>query len=168
MLKGPLHRKVTFVRCLCDRKISQVAPGRAREAEWSPRLFRGRTQEVPTSQWTPVNAMVATKFWTCSKHSQSGRRGMWSLEGGRKKAQGLARAQIERIAVAQWTPCDLPVRCFCLSCASLLTPLDDQQCTLNVHRGERSAFIRRPCRLLSLHGDASTSLLPRLSEAVTV
>ena len=60
------------------------------------------------------------------------------------------------------------VRCFCLSCASLLTPLDDQQCTLNVHRGERSAFIRRSCRLLSLHGDASTSLLPRLSEAVTV
>ena len=60
------------------------------------------------------------------------------------------------------------VRCFCLSCASLLTHLDDQQSTLNVHRGERSAFIRRSCRLLSLHGDASTSLLPRLSEAVTV
>ena len=34
--------------------------GRAREAEWSPRLFRGGTQEVPASQWTPVNAMVAT------------------------------------------------------------------------------------------------------------
>ena len=60
------------------------------------------------------------------------------------------------------------VQCFCLSRASLLTPLDDQQCTLNIHRGERSAFIRRSCRLLSLHGDASTSLLPRLSEAVTV
>ena len=49
-LKGPLDRKATFVRCLWDRKISQVASGRAREAEWSPRLFRGRTQEVPTSQ----------------------------------------------------------------------------------------------------------------------
>ena len=31
------------------------------------------------------------------------------LKDGRKKAEGLARAQIERIAVAQWTPCDLPV-----------------------------------------------------------
>ena len=130
-----------------------------------------RFQHHNERQWAPWSPQSF-------EHAQNTRRVISEVCDRSKAAQRWQKEGTRTGAGADWThsgrsmnamrfACQ-SVRCFCLSCASLLTPLDDQQCTLNVHRGERSAFIRRSCRLLSLHGDVSTSLLPRLSEAVTV
>ena len=49
----PLHRMAIFVPPVCDHKICQVVVGGSKEAEWLPRSFKGGTQEVQTSPWTP-------------------------------------------------------------------------------------------------------------------
>ena len=50
---SPLHRMAIFVPPVCDHKICQVVVGGSKEAEWLPRSFKGGTQEVQTSPWTP-------------------------------------------------------------------------------------------------------------------
>ena len=49
----PLHRMAIFVPPVCDHKICQVVLGGSKEAEWLSRSFKGGTQEVQTSPWTP-------------------------------------------------------------------------------------------------------------------
>ena len=52
-LMPPLHRMAIFVPPVCDHKICQVVVGGSKEAEWLPRSFKGGTQEVQTSPWSP-------------------------------------------------------------------------------------------------------------------
>ena len=70
----------TFLPPLCDHKTGQVAVEGRKEAERLPCSFIAID--------IAMDAMVAVKFWACSKQSHKGRRGGRSLTGRSKGAGG--------------------------------------------------------------------------------
>ena len=100
----PLHRG-------CDLSASIVRP-----QNWPGRRWRqkgGRTVAL-VAQWCytgrsdiAMDAMVAVKFWACSKQSHKGRRGGRSLTGRSKEAGGRHTCpwlQNECTVVGHWSP----------------------------------------------------------------
>ena len=115
----PLHRG-------CDLCASLVRP-----QNWPGRRWRhkgGRTVALVVQGWYTGRsdiAMVAMKFWACSKQSPKGRRGGRSLTGRSKEAGGRHTLRRGRRMDAQWSAIGRPVKnayC-CEHCVSIWATL---------------------------------------------
>ena len=103
----PLHR-------VCDLSASLVQP-----QNWPRRRWRqkgGRTVVWVIQWWytgrsdIAMDAMVAVKFWACSKQSHKGRRGGQSLTGRSKEAGGRHTHRCGGRMDAQWSAIGRPVK----------------------------------------------------------
>ena len=103
----PLHRG-------CDLSASIVRP-----QNWPGRRWRqkgGRTVALVAQWWytghsdIAMDAMVAVKFWACSKKSHKGRRGGRSLTGRSKEAGGRHTHRYGGRMDAQWSAIGRPVK----------------------------------------------------------
>ena len=167
----PLHRG-------CDLCASLVWPH-----NWPGRRWRqkgGRTVALVVQGWhigrsdIAMDAMVAVKFWACSKQSLKGRRGGRSLTGRSKEAGWRHPHRRGRRMDAQWSAIGRPVknanivyqfeRHVCLPCATIVPPLADQWRPLSDHCGDHCASIQRPRQHLSHHGNGSAFTLPSLRD----
>ena len=91
-----------FVPVLCDHKTGQVAVMKGTKgAERLPWSLKGSIGDV---QRSPMDAMVAVKFWACSKQSHRGRRGGRSLKGGRRIPHASPLSQNGCTGVGHWSP----------------------------------------------------------------
>ena len=120
----PLHRG-------CDLSASIVRP-----QNWPGRRWRqkgGRTVALVVQWWytgrsdIAMDAMVAVKFWACSKQSHKGRRGGRSLTGRSKQAGGRHIHRRGGRMDAQWSAIGRPVKntycCeHCVSIWAMLLP----------------------------------------------
>ena len=167
----PLHRG-------CDLCASLVRP-----QNWPGRRWRqkgGRTvalvvQGLYTGRSDiAMDAMVAVKFWACSKQSHKGRRGGRSLTGRSKEAGWRHTHRRGRRMDAQWSAIGRPVKNanivyqfeqhVCLPCTTIVPPLADQWRPLSDHCGDHCASIQRPWQPLSHHGNGSAFTLPSLRD----
>ena len=167
----PLHRG-------CDLCASLVRPQNCPGRRW--RQKGGRTVALVVQGWytgrsgIAMDAMVAVKFWACSKQSHKGRRGGRSLTGRSKEAGWRHTHRRGRRMDAQWSAIGRPVknanivyqfeRLVCLPCTTTVPPLDDQWRPLSDHCGDHCASIQRPRQHLSHHGDGSAFTLPSLRD----
>ena len=167
----PLHRG-------CDLCASLVRPQNCPGRRW--RQKGGRTIALVVQGWytgrsgIAMDAMVAVKFWACSKQSHKGRRGGRSLTGRSKEAGWRHTHRRGRRMDAQWSAIGRPVknanivyqfeRHVCLPCTTIVPPLDDQWRPLSEHCGDNCASIQRPRQHLSHHGDGSAFTLPSLRD----
>ena len=167
----PLHRG-------CDLCASLVRPQNCPGRRW--RQKGGRTVALVVQGWhtgrsgIAMDAMVAVKFWACSKQSHKGRRGGRSLTGRSKEAGWRHTHRRGRRMDAQWSAIGRPVknanivfqfeRHVCLPCTTIVPPLDDQWRPLSDHCGDHCASIQRPRQHLSHHGDGSAFTLPSLRD----
>ena len=167
----PLHRG-------CDLCASLVRPQNCPGRRW--RQKGGRTVALVVQGWytgrsgIAMDAMVAVKFWACSKQSHKGRRGGRSLTGRSKEAGWRHAHRRGRRMDAQWSAIGRPVknanivfqfeRLVCLPCTTIVPPLDDQWRPLSDHCGDHCASIQRPRQHLSHHGDGSAFTLPSLCD----
>ena len=114
----PLHRG-------CDLSASIVRP-----QNWPGRRWRqkgGRTVALVAQWWyigcsdIAMDAMVAVKFWACSKQSHKGRRGGRSLTGRSKEAGGRHTHRHGGRMDAQWSAIGRPVKITycCEHCVSI-------------------------------------------------
>ena len=156
----PLHRG-------CDLSASIVRP-----QNWPGRRWRqrgGRTVALVAQCYTgrsdiAMDAMVAVKFWACSKQSHKGRQGDRSLTGRSKEAGGRHTHRHGGRMDAQWSAIGRPVKntyC-CEHCVSIwatfLPPLYHHCASF----GRPIASIERSqWRLLCLHSATTATLLPR-------
>ena len=143
LLIPPLHRG-------CDLCASLVRP-----QNWPGRRWRqkgGRTVALVVQGWhigrsdIAMDAMVAGKFWACSKQSHKGRRGGRSLTGRSKEAGWRHTHRRGRRMDAQWSAIGRPVknanivyqfeRHICLSCTTIVPPLADQWRPLSNYSGD--------------------------------
>ena len=118
----PLHRD-------CDLSASIVRP-----QNWPGRRWRqkgGRTVALVAQWWytgrsdIAMDAMVAVKFWACSKQLHKGRRGGRSLTGRSKEAGGRHTHRHGGRMDAQWSAIGRPVKntyC-CEHCVSIWATL---------------------------------------------
>ena len=158
----------------CDLSASPVRPH-----NWQGRRWRhkgGRKAALVVQGWhggssdLAMDAMVAVKFWACSKQSHKGRRGKQSLTGRSKESGRRHTYRPGRRMDAQESAIGRPVkmrtviniiyqfeRCFCLSCTTTVPPLA-------AHCSDHFASIRRPQQPLSQHGNDSASTLPHLHD----
>ena len=167
----PLHRG-------CYLCASIVRP-----QNWPGRRWRqkgGRTIALVVQGWhigrsdIAMDAMVAVKFWTCSKQSHKGRRGGRSLTGRSKEAGWRHTHRHGRRMDAQWSAIGRPVknanivyqfeRHVCLPCTTIVPPLADQWRPLSDHCGDHCASIQRPRQHLSHNGNGSAFTLPSLRD----
>ena len=167
----PLHRG-------CDLCASLVRP-----PNWPGRRWRqkgGRTVALVVQGWhigrsdIAMDAMVAVKFWACSKQSHKGRRGGRSLTGRSKEAGWSHTHRRGHRMDAQWSAIGRPVknanivyqceRHVCLPCTTIVPPLADQWRPLSDYCGDHCASIRRPRQHLSHHGNGSAFTLPSLRD----
>ena len=167
----PLHRG-------CDLCASLV-----RSQNWPGRRWRqkgGRTVALVVQGWhigrsgIAMDAMVAVKFWACSKQSHKGRRGGRSLTGRSNEAGRRHTHRRSRRMDAQWSAIGRPVknvnivyqfeRHVCLPCTTIVPPLADQWRPLGDHCGDHCASIQRPRQHLSHHGNGSAFTLPSLCD----
>ena len=171
LLIPPLHRG-------CDLCASLVRPQNCPGRRW--RQKGGRTVALVVQGWytgrsgIAMDAMVAVKFWACSKQSHKGRRGGRSLTGHSKEAGWRHTHRRGRRMDAQWSAIGRPVknanivyqfeRHVCLPCTTIVPPLDDQWRPLSDHCGDHCASIQRPRQHLSHHGDGSAFTLPSLRD----
>ena len=171
ILIPPLHRG-------CDLCASLVRPQNCPGRRW--RQKGGRTVALVVQGWytgrsgIAMDAMVAVKFWACSKQSHKGRRGGRSLTGRSKEAGWRHTHRRGRRMDAQWSAIGRPVknanivyqfeRLVCLPCTTIVPPLDDQWRPLSDHCGDHCASIQRPRQHLSHHGDGSAFTLPSLRD----
>ena len=162
----PLHRG-------CDLCASLVRPQNCPGRRW--RQKGGRTVALVVQGWytgrsgIAMDAMVAVKFWACSKQSHKGRRGGRSLTGRSKEAGWRHTHRRGRRMDAQWSAIGRPVknanivyqfeRLVCLPCTTIVPLLDDQWHPLSDHCGDHCASIQRPRQHLSHHGDGSAVTL---------
>ena len=125
----PLHRG-------CDFCASLVRP-----QNWPGRRWRqkgGRTVALVVQGWhigrsdIAMDAMVAVKFWACSKQSHKGRRGGRSLTGRSKEAGWRPTRRRGRRMDAQWSAIGRPVK----------------MRTLRINLSDTSAFLVPPLCLL--------------------
>ena len=139
----PLHRGCDLCASLVR---AQNWPGR----RW--RQKRGRTVALVVQGWhigrsdIAMDAMVAVKFWPCSKQSHKGRRGGRSLSGRSKEAGWKHRHRRGRRMDAQWSAIGRPVKNanivyqfephICLPCTTIVPPLADQWRPLSDHCGD--------------------------------
>ena len=167
----PLHRG-------CDLCASLVRPQNCPGRRW--RQKGGRTVALVVQGWytgrsgIAMDAMVAVKFWACSKQSHKGRRGGRSLTGRSKEAGWRHTHRRGRRMDAQWSAIGRPVknanivyqfeRLVCLPCTTIVPPSDDQWRPLSDHCGDHCASIQRPRQHLSHHGDGSAFTLPSLRD----
>ena len=167
----PLHRG-------CDLCASLVRPQNCPGRRW--RQKGGRTVALVVQGWytgrsgIAMDAMVAVKFWACSKQSHKGRRGGRSLTGRSKEAGWRHTHRRGRRMDAQWSAIGRPVknanivyqfeRHVSLPCTTIVPPLDDQWRPLSDHCGDHCASIQRPRQHLSHHGDGSAFTLPSLRD----
>ena len=167
----PLHRG-------CDLCASLVRPQNCPGRRW--RQKGGRTVALVVQGWytgrsgIAMDAMVAVKFWACSKQSHKGRREGRSLTGRSKEAGWRHTHRRGRRMDAQWSAIGRPVknanivyqfeRLVCLPCTTIVPPLDDQWRPLSDHCGDHCASIQRPRQHLSHHGDGSAFTLPSLRD----
>ena len=171
LLIPPLHKG-------CDLCASLVWPQNCPGRRW--RQKGGRTVAFVVQGWytgrsgIAMDAMVAVKFWVCSKQSHKGRRGGRSLTGRSKEAGWRHTHRRGRRMDAQWSAIGRPVknanivyqfeRHVCLPCTTIVPPLDDQWRPLSDHCGDHCASIQRPRQHLSHHGDGSAFTLPSLRD----
>ena len=167
----PLHRG-------CDLCASLVRP-----QNWPGRRWRqkgGRTVALVVQGWhtgrsdIAMDAMVAGKFWACSKQSHKGRRGGRSLTGRSKEAGWRHTHRRGRRMDAQWSAIGRPVknanivyqfeRHVCLPCTTIVLPLADQWRPLSDYCGDHCASIQRPRQHLSHHSNGSAFTLPSLCD----
>ena len=167
----PLHRG-------CDLCASLVRP-----PNWPGRRWRqkgGRTVALVVQGWhigrsdIAMDAMVAMKFWACSKQSHKGCRGGRSLTGRSKEARWRHTHRRGRRMDAQWSAIGRPVknanivyqceRHVCLPCTTIVPPLADQWRPLSDHCGDHCASIQRLRQHLSHHGNGSAFTLPSLRD----
>ena len=165
----PLHRG-------CNLCASPVRPQNWPGCRWRHR--GGRNVALVVQGWhrgrsdIAMNAMVAVKFWACSKQSHKGRRGGRSL---RRKAHTSPWSQNGCTLVGHWSPrkkCALLwTLCINLSdasafpdCTTTVPPYADRWRPLSDHCGDHCASIRRPQQPLSHHNNGSTSTLPPLCD----
>ena len=95
----PFTQGTTFVPPLCDHKIGQVAVEGRREAERLPWSFKGGTQDVQTSPWSP---------WSF-EHVQNSRTKV-AEEIGRSRVAQRRQEEGTRIAVvAEWVHSGRPL-----------------------------------------------------------
>ena len=158
----PLHRG-------CDLSASIVRP-----QNWPGRHWRqrgGRTVALVAQWWytgrsdIAMDAMVAVKFWACSKQWHKGRRGGRSLTGRSKEAGGRHTHRHGGRMDAQWSAIGRPVKkyvllwtlCINLSNASafLVPPLCLLWPTNSVHWAITVATTVPP---FGDHGDPSATL----------
>ena len=167
----PLHRG-------CDLFASLVRPQNRPGRRW--RQKGGRTVALVVQGWhiggsdIAMDAMVAVKFWACSKQSHKGRRRGRSLTGRSKEAGWRHTHRRGRRMDAQWSAISRPVnnanmvhqfeRQVCLPCTTIVPPLADQWRPLSNHCGDHCASIQRPRQHLSHHGNSSTFTLPSLRD----
>ena len=103
----PLHRG-------CDLCASLVRPQNRPGRRW--RQKGGRTVALVVQGWhigrldIAMDAMVAVKFWACSKQSHKGRRGGRSLTGRSKEAGWRHTHRRGRRMDAQWSAIGRPVK----------------------------------------------------------
>ena len=103
----PLHRG-------CDLCASLVRPQNWPGRRW--RQKRGRTVALVVEGWhigrsdIAMDAMVAVKFWVCSKQSHKGRRGGRSLTDRSKEAEWRHTHRRGRRMDAQWSAIGRPVK----------------------------------------------------------
>ena len=136
ILIPPLHRG-------CDLSASIVRP-----QSWPGRRWRqkgGRTVALVAQWWytgcsdITMDAMVALKFWACSKQSHKGRRGGRSLTGRSNEAGGRHTHRHGGRMDAQWSAIGRPIKIrtvvnivyqfeqrFCLPCTTIVPPLADR------------------------------------------
>ena len=167
----PLHRG-------CDLCASLVRP-----QNWPGRRWRqkgGRTVALVVQGWhigrsdIAMDAMVAVKFWACSKQSHKGHRGGRSLTGRSKEAGWRHTHRRGRRMDAQWSAIGRPIknanivyqfeRHVCLPCTTIVPPLADQWRPLSDHCGDHWASIQRPRQHLSHHVNGSAFTLPSLRD----
>ena len=116
LLIPPLPGTATFVPRLCDhRKRKKKWPGRRWRHKGGQKAVQGLHRGRST---LAMDAMVAVKFWACSKQSHKGRRGCRSLKGGRRKAHASAWSQNGRTGVGHWSTCKKNAYC-CIHCVSI-------------------------------------------------
>ena len=146
---------------------------------WPGRRWRqkgGRTVALVVQGWhvgrsdIAMDAMVAVKFWACSKQSHKCRWGGRSLTGRSKEAGWRHTHRRGRRMDAQWSAISRPVknakivyqceRHVCLPCTTIVPPLADQWRPLSDH----CASIQRPRQHLSHHGNGSAFTLPSLRD----
>ena len=164
--------KAPFIPSLhrgCDHCASLARP-----QNWPGRRWRqkgGRTVVVVVQGWhiersdIAMDAMVAVKFWACSKQSHKGRPGGRSLTGRSNEAGWRHTHRRGRRMDAQWSAIGRPVknanivyqfeRHVCLPCTTIVPPLADQWRPLSDHCGDHCASIQRPRQHLSHRGNAS-------------
>ena len=154
----PLHRG-------CDLCASLVRP-----QNWPGRRWRqkgGRTVALVVQGWhigrsdIAMDAMVAGKFWACSKQSHKGRRGSRSHTGRSKEAGWRHTHRRGRRMDAQWSAIGRPVknanivyqfqRHVCLPCTTIVPPLADQWRPPSDYCGDHCASIQRPWQWFCLH-----------------
>ena len=167
----PLHRG-------CDLCASLVRP-----QNWPGRRWRqkgGRTVALVVQGWhiggsdIAMDAMVAVKFWACSKQSHKGRRGGRSLTCRSKEAGWRHTHRRGRRMDAQWSAIGRPVknanivyqfeRHVCLPCTTIVPPLADQGRPLSDHCGDHCDSIQRSRQHLSHHDNGSAFTLPSLRD----
>ena len=125
----PLHRG-------CDLCASLVRPQNCPGRRW--RQKGGRTVALVVQGWytgrsgIAMDAMVAVKFWACSKQSHKGRRGGRSLTGRSKEAGWRHTHRRGRRMDAQWSAIGRPVK----------------MRTLCINLSDTSAFLVPPLCLL--------------------
>ena len=154
-----------------------------RPQNWPGRRWRqkgGRTVALVAQWWytgrsdIAMDAMVAVKFWACSKQSHKGRRGGRSLTGRSKEAGGRHTHRHGGRMDAQWSAIGRPIKntyC-CEHCASIWATLLPPWYHHCASFGRPIASIERSqWRLLCLHsatfshfGNGSASTLPPLRD----
>ena len=144
------------------------------KAEGRPNGCLGRSRVAHRTSDIVMDAMVAVKFWACSKQSHKGRRGGRSLTGRSKEAGWRHIHRRGRRMDAQWSAIGRPVknanivyqfeRHVCLPCTTIVPPLPDQWRPLSDHCGDHCASIQRPRQHLSHHGNGSAFTLPSLRD----
>ena len=171
LLIPPLYRG-------CELCASLVRPQNWPGRRWGQK--GGRTFAVVVQGWhigrsdIAMDAMVAVKFWACSKQSHKGRRGGRSLTGRSKEAGWRHTHRRDRRMDAQWSAIGRPEknanivyqfeRHVCLPCTTSVPPLADQWRPFGDHCGDHYASIQRPRQHLSHHGNGSAFTLPSLRD----
>ena len=154
-----------------------------RPQNWPGRRWRqkgGRTVALVVQGWhigrpnIATDAIVAVKFWACSKQSHKGRRGGRSLTGRSKEVGWRHTHRRGRRMDAHWSAVGRLVknanivyqfeRHVCLPCITIVPPLADQWRPLSDHCGDHSACIQRPRQHLSHNGNGSAFTLPSLRD----
>ena len=157
-----------------------------RPQNWPGRRWRQKGSRTVTwvVQWwytgrseIAMDAMVAVKFWACSKQLHKGHRGGWSLTGRSKEAGGRHTHRRGGRMDAQWSAISRPVKntscCeHCVSIWAMLLPSSYHHCAsfgrpiASIERSQWRplSLIRRPRQPFSHLGNGSASTLPPLRD----